>query len=65
VDDACTVLWIDDGVAFFEFQVKTSLKSDPERIGDETPKPTNTWCLFHSNLLVVLVPLASPFTLNG
>jgi len=42
--DACTVLWIDDGVAFFEFQVKTSLKSDPERIDDETPKPTNAEC---------------------
>jgi hypothetical protein len=44
VDDACTVLWIDDGVAFFEFQVKTSLKSDPERIDDETLKPTNAEC---------------------
>jgi len=24
--------------------VKTSLKSDPERIDDETPKPTNAEC---------------------
>jgi hypothetical protein len=44
VNDASTMLWIDDGVAFFEFQVKTSLKSDPERIDDETPKPTNALC---------------------
>jgi hypothetical protein len=41
--DASTMLWIDDSVAFFEFQVKTSLQSDHERIDDETPKPTNTW----------------------
>jgi hypothetical protein len=45
VHDASTVLWIDDSVAFFEFQVKTSLQSDPERIDDETPKPTNGACL--------------------
>lgn len=45
MNDACTVLWVDNGVAFFEFQVKTSLKSEPERIDDETPKPTNGACL--------------------
>jgi len=41
VHDASTVLRIDDSVAFFKFQVKTSLQSDPERIDDETPEPTN------------------------
>jgi hypothetical protein len=41
------MLWINDGVAFFKFQVKTSLKSDPERIDDETPKPTNSGLLFN------------------
>lgn len=46
MNDACTVLWINDGVAFFEFQVKTSLQSDPERIDDETPKPTNSECFY-------------------
>jgi hypothetical protein len=43
------MLWINDGVAFFKFQVKTSLKSDPERIDDETPKPTSYCPLFPPN----------------
>jgi hypothetical protein len=56
------MLWINDGVAFFKFQVKTSLKSDPERIDDETPKPTNVKCFipqsqFYSTRSVQFHPL--------